>query len=469
LRADGRARTIAVVEPFVAILGLVVVAAVFGFARGSGAATVRLADWRAAAAACGLENVAAASSLGERRLEGAHAGLGVVLRTYVPRNGAGDGTRIVVSGIAPHLELRAQQGRSGFLGRLVGEGDILIGDDAFDAEFIVWGDPLTALALLDSETRRRAAALLRPRAAESAQDGASLAAGMLAAQCADDPVETRAARPTTLLTEMLGLAERLAVTTPREERIAENARADPLGGVRLRNLTALMRERTDHPATAAAVRTALDDADEQIRLTAALASGAQGVDTLRSIAFDANASDAAGTRAIDALGDALSGADAERILSASVAGGREAMIVASLHVLARHGAGHIESIAALLPSEARRAREAARALGETGSEQAAPALVDALAHRDRDVRIAAATALGRVGSSAGHVVALRQAEASSRHRAFLRAARQAIASIQSRLVGADHGQLALTLPAGELSLPEPDAAGRLSPTRRTKG
>ena len=94
-----------------------------------------------------------------------------------------------------------------------------------------------------------------------------------------------------------------------------------------------------------------------------------------------------------------------------------------------------------------------RALGETGSERAVPALVKALAHDGETVRTAAASASGRVGGAADIVVALRQAEETfSGDHAFLRAVREAIASIQSRLVGADHGQLSVAPDSGELSL-----------------
>jgi hypothetical protein len=66
------------------------------------------------------------------------------------------------------------------------------------------------------------------------------------------------------------------------------------------------------------------------------------------------------------------------------------------------------------------------------------------------------------GEARTSVVVLREAEADRGwDRAWRAAAREAIASIQSRLVGADRGQLALTAGAGEISLVE-EASGRLS-------
>jgi HEAT repeat protein len=75
------------------------------------------------------------------------------------------------------------------------------------------------------------------------------------------------------------------------------------------------------------------------------------------------------------------------------------------------------------------------------------------------VRAAAAQSLGTVGTVRA-VPPLRDAE-STGDRAVRRAARAAIASIQSRLVGAGRGQLAVASDAGELTLAD-DTAGRVA-------
>ena len=65
-----------------------------------------------------------------------------------------------------------------------------------------------------------------------------------------------------------------------------------------------------------------------------------------------------------------------------------------------------------------------------------------LKHSDVDVRLAAIDSLGRVGT-ADAVPALREWKAVQFEGEHVRAVNAAIASIQSRLIGADHGQLAL--------------------------
>jgi HEAT repeat protein len=106
---------------------------------------------------------------------------------------------------------------------------------------------------------------------------------------------------------------------------------------------------------------------------------------------------------------------------------------------------------------------AAVALGQSRLPNAERPLVKALADGAPDLRIAAAAALGRVGSAAA-VLPLKQAEARHEHDgAFRRAARQAIAEIQAR-IGAAPGQLSLTpSTGGMLSLVhDDDEQGRLS-------
>jgi HEAT repeat protein len=110
---------------------------------------------------------------------------------------------------------------------------------------------------------------------------------------------------------------------------------------------------------------------------------------------------------------------------------------------------------------------AAQALAETGLSDAEPSLVAALERDVPDIRAAAAAALGRVGSAAA-VLPLKEAEVRYRDDPTRRAARQAVAAIQSRLPGASPGQLSLaTGDAGALSLAE-DETGRLSLPRKAE-
>jgi HEAT repeat protein len=107
---------------------------------------------------------------------------------------------------------------------------------------------------------------------------------------------------------------------------------------------------------------------------------------------------------------------------------------------------------------------AAQALALSGLPAAEAPLIEALGRDDVDVRVAAAQALGHVGSTAS-IPSLKEARTRQGEAEFDRAARQAIAEIQSRIPGASPGQLSLTdadaQKAGQLSLAD-DESGRLS-------
>ncbi len=121
---------------------------------------------------------------------------------------------------------------------------------------------------------------------------------------------------------------------------------------------------------------------------------------------------------------------------------------------------------------------AAAALGATGSPAAEPPLILALQREQKDVQVAAANALARVGSAAAVLPLKEAAERASRDPEVLRATRQAIAEIQSRVQGASPGQLSLAgVEVGQLSLAQAEAgqlsiateaAGQLSLRRRSR-
>jgi len=451
-----RARTIAGVEPFwlamAAFVGLQVVVRVVGHRPGR----ARAEDWQAAAEECGLVAWSTTTYGNQRRLTATRGPLGVSLSASVySRSG---GTKARLTGLLPWLEVRARVRDLGI------DRGLSLGDPAFDAAFEVRGQRVGVQALFDAAARRRMVEVFTGEADWGA-DLVKWSDGRLTAQIDDGASETRASRLGTILASLLAIAGGLCAVEQPEARLADNARVDPLASFRLRCLEVLLRERPDHPATAAAVRAALADADGGVRLAAALASPVEGRAILLDIARDPASSDAVASRALALVGTAIEGDALELILRDAFGAGKEATIAACLDGLARDGDRRLPVIARVLESEvASHAAAAARALGATGVPAAAPALLRALAHADAAVRVAAAVSLARVGAATDDVLALRQAEAAHPwDGTFLRAVREAIASIQSRIVGADHGQLALAQAAGEVSLAQDDdARGRVS-------
>lgn len=170
-------------------------------------------------------------------------------------------TSIVVEGVCPGIGIQLAPDAAPAPAPAAA---VATGDPAFDAAFVVRGDPLLLAAVLDAEARH-----LVPRVASHMKAGAVLVEG---------GVVTAATRvrhdmnPEAILLrgrEVVALAERLVTPADPVQRLRAAARADPVPGVRLR---------------------------------AALALGVEGRETLLALASDAAADDATLAGAVNALG-----------------------------------------------------------------------------------------------------------------------------------------------------------------------
>jgi hypothetical protein len=199
--------------------------------------------------------------------------------------------------------------------------------------------------------------------------------------------------------DAVDLAQRAAWRRDAFQGLAENALHDPLPGVRLNNLEALARDRRRSPEV---LHAALSDSSERIRLRAAVWLGAAGHPTLLQLAEDPATSDECAAEAIRGLREALSEAQALALLESALARRRNPVV-----------------------------RAAVEALGLSGTVVAVPRLRAVIEGHPLDF-------------------------------AMKRAADEAVARIQSRLEGAEAGQLAVAEgDAGQLTLAD-SAAGRLS-------
>src|SRR5262249_3389967 len=153
--------------------------------------------------------------------------------------------------------------------------------------------------------------------------------------------------------------------------------------------------------TEQALLAALDDLDEDIRLTAGLALGERGLESLLELACKTrDSSRAAVARA--AVQPMLSFERAEKFLANALREYRTAAAQEGLEAIGR--SRHKGAVTVL-----RRALEsgpepvavaAAKALGSTNDPAAETPLITALAHRFDGVAEAAAAALGRIGTAA---------------------------------------------------------------------
>lgn len=322
--------------------------------------------------------------------------------------------------------------REGLGTRLLGR-EIEIGDPAFDSEVYIQGPARLALAVLDAPARERLVRLLRGEIAahpEPVAVEAALEAGVLQVHLRDRTSTQLPEKVYKALQGVLASARELVAPDDLPTRLIENFRREPLAGVRLSILSVLVREFALRPETRQTLQAALQDRNGGIRLWAAKALGEEGEKTLFDLAEFPEDSAAAG--AIAALAAKLPTGRLKLLLERALADRRPETARACLH-----------------------------SLGQRGASQAEELLLRALGSDDPPTAVAAAEALGRAGTAAA-VAPLRTEASALLPNPLQRAARQAIAAIQSRLSGAAPGQLSLTTgEAGALSLAS-DEAGELS-------
>ena len=436
------------------------------------------AAWRKAARTAGLQGVQESRD----ELAGFAGRLEVSLEPFSAPEGRG--TRITVRGPTMAAGLTVRPEGVGSAMRLArGVREVEVGHDVFDAAAWVEGSPALALAVLDARTRQSLRALFdgqleRPGHSPFFASG-RLEHGVLRVDVLDAPPRVPRERrgpgdepgafvylvgPEHLgeaLALTIGIARRLATPADIPRRLADNLKSEPVAGVRVQVLGTLAREFPDHPATREALLAARADPDAEVRLRAGIALGAEGRDVLLALAGGEGAPDDTTQLAVAALGERLTTPEAEAILRNALRTRREATARASLAVLGqRRGAQVVSMLGKVLAIETPElAAAAADALGATRDAAGEHALLAALGSPHAGVRVAAARALGRVGTASA-VGPLREAE--SGDPGLRRAARQSIAEIQARLAGAGPGQLSLAgAEVGELSIANGEA-GTLS-------
>lgn len=327
--------------------------------------------------------------------------------------------------------------------------EVEVGDEPFDDAFWIEGPTRQVLALLSFEARRLLARL-------AAECHLEIAEGEIRATMRENLLPH-------LLPGLLDLGRQLAQPLDVPQRLAENAQRDPEAGVRLRNLLVLVRELPGNPLTQEALHSACTDGSPEVRLRAAMELGAEGRQVLLDLTENVD-DDAVCAQAIAKLGPELPFERAKAILLHALRRRLPQSARACLGLLGEHGgAPAIDLLVKVMARETSDlAAAAALALGATASPAAEAPLIAALERNVPALRVAAAQVLSHLGSAAAVLPLKEAAERFASDSELRRAARQAIAAIQSRLPGASPGQLSLAgAEAGQLSLAQAEA-GQLS-------
>ncbi|MCC6621936.1 MAG: HEAT repeat domain-containing protein [Deltaproteobacteria bacterium] len=313
----------------------------------------------------------------------------------------------------PRPSIDAQIGADGFFRRVLDLDDVEVGDPAFDRALRVRGADADLLAVLDEGTRDAVRSAVGLGWTFDRGTWKRKVSGYATSEL-DSMIE-----------RAVSLGRRFAMpASERPARLRQRATSDPFPKIRRRALELLV----PHAAggeTRAALATAVDDPDPGVRLVAALALG----DVTRVAPLVQERDDAVALAALAALAERFPDHPAS---AAALDALRDAAPRRAWQVRAR-----------LLD-----------ALAQVRRPWAEAHAIEALGDEEDDVRLAAARALGQVGTIARAVPALVPHRDKFLGGAVKDAARDAILAIQARAGSPDAGRLAVVdeVAAGQLSL-----------------
>jgi hypothetical protein len=325
----------------------------------------------------------------------------------------GKGTRLRIAGVWARLTIRTQ-----------GTSGLETGDPVFDRTFRVAGPRAAVLAAMSAATRRALLQLAQRGEVRSWTVGVAAGTLRLDVIAQGSPVEVARAA--------LAVAALLAEPADVPAGLLDNVRRDPQPGARLQSLRALRRDHAGQESTAAAVSSALLDPDPEVRLEAALASGAAGRPKLLAMAADEQVDDSCSARALDGV-------------SAPTLPEVAAILESALDPATQR------------PRRPFTLRACADALGRLG-EDAVPLLARALRARHTAVGLAAVRSLERINTVVA-VLPLREA-ADGDDAEVAAAAARALSFVQGHLTGTA-GRVSIAQAEGQLTVVD-DPRGRVS-------
>ena len=335
------------------------------------------------------------------------------------------------------------------------------GDAAFDKRTRVEGELMEVLAALGENTRLLVNDLMKFGRLEIGELTTSYLTRRKDTPSAELLVER--------IHRLVALDE--AIASPAVDpstRLAENALTDSVPLVRLANFEQLISLYSGRELTNDVAVNLLKSQDPQLKLLAAIyLDDARGWAVMRTLATQQGLDVELREIALVRLCDKSPASESLPVLRQICAESESPAVLrtAAMREIARL---KLRELLPLLLSEVGKADDAtlavlAEAIGAIGDPSSEGALLSRLAVEDTDARVAVVKALGLVASTAAVDDLLPLAHGIGLPGSVTAAAREAIARIQSRLLGAAEGQLSISDPAKEVgALSLSDTQGALS-------
>ena len=364
--------------------------------------------------------------------------------------------KVTPQALAPSLTVRAE-GAWTNLGKILTGEDVLLRDPDFDRDVNIHGHEDEVVALMDHRTRRGVMELVGL--------GGSIEDGTITLRrpgVARDRAEL--VRLTSLL---LDLGKRLN-HRPFPVRLLENAQSDPLFDVRVRNLEVLAKRYGFLAEAKTATARALEDKSPRVRVAGALLDkGEAGLTVLQSLVQDAGVPADVRAASLEHLVTIFSYENAKAAVSAALEASDVGLKRAAVAAVSRaKDADRALEIAALASeTDAALCEAVATTLGQLGDARAEGALIKLLDREEPAVRLAAAKALGLVGTVHAVEPLLPLTRGLLGDDKVREAAQDAVRRIQLRLGDAEAGRVSIAkvedvagavsvaADGGELSLP----------------
>jgi HEAT repeat protein len=312
---------------------------------------------------------------------------------------------------------------------------VLVNDPYFDEEVKISGAPEEVVALMDAETRRAVKRFVKVGGKIGWADLTLERSGVL--KDWGEIVE--------LANVMMTVAARLG-RGPVPQLLLENVQSDPIPAVRVRNFQLLVDRFGSSEQTKRAVQVALGDRDPFVRvLGAAHEQGEKGMAILQAVAADPRSEVDVRVLALKRLVAIFGYANARPlVIDALAAPDRILNGAAVLAAGTAHDVSQLERITALADAGDEALTETvATALGKLGDARAEVALIGLLGRESTAVRIAAAAALGLIGTVHAVEPLLPLSKGLLGNADLHKAARDSIRRIQSRLGDAEAGRVSV--------------------------